>query len=292
MQKLLLSTALVASTMFAGIAFAQSAEPILNSDGEPLYTWTEDDVLVQGTYDEYELALADEDIDVENLVMLTAADAAPYTSTSLLDNILNDVDDLSASLSNVAQNLNDVNGSIDINTDRTISAFDEVIDSLVGDNPGFGSYSQVNASVYGSDLPASLLNVLNPLTLELGNLGTTAIGSLQSGNMTATFDADGLLAKASSTANGATTGANMLAEQYSGIADTLALQNISVNSGAIDGSIALVLNDVNTKTGNLSTTAIGALGSGAMTANIAGNLGAGATAVGSGLVNSLVGSPD
>lgn len=298
MQKLLLSTALVASTMFSGIAFAQSATPLTDAQGNPLYTWTVTEggnaTLYEGTLDEYNTAAGALAVGAEisevTVLLEGADDPAPYTSTSLLDNILGDVDALSASLTNVAQNLNDVNGSIDINTDRAIGDFSAVIDSLVGDNPGFGSYSQVNASVYGSDLPASLLSVLNPLTLELGNLGTTAIGSLQSGNMTATFDASGILAKASSTADGSTTGASMLAEQYGSIADTLALQNASINSGAIDGSIALVLNDVNTKTGNLATTAIGALGSGAMTANISGQLGT-VDSVGSGLVSALVGAP-
>lgn len=214
---------------------------------------------------------------------------AQETSSSLLDNILLDADSLSASLSNVAQNLNEVDGYIDIDTTRNMGDFTTIIDSLAGPN-GFGSYSQVNSSVYGSDVPASLLNVLNPLTLELGNLSTTAIGALQSGNMTATFDASGLLAKASSTSEGLSTSAGMSAEQYGAIMNPVAMQNISVNSGYIDGSVNLALADVNTTVGNIGTTAIGALGSGAMTATISGQMGT-ATEVGSNLVNSLVGSP-
>lgn len=213
---------------------------------------------------------------------------AAETSESLLDGILTDADSLSASLSNVAQNLADVNGSVNVDTLRDTSDFDTIINDLAGPN-GFGSYSQVNASVYGSDVPASLLNVLNPLTLTLGNLSTTAIGSLQSGNMTATFDASGLLAKASSTSEGLSTSAGMSAEQYGSILNPVALQNISVNSGAIDGSVNLALNDVNTTVGNIGTTAIGALGSGAMTANLSGQMGDPA-AIGSGLVSALVGT--
>ncbi|MBC2834140.1 hypothetical protein [Paragemmobacter straminiformis] len=215
--------------------------------------------------------------------------ADPASSDSLLSGILNDATELSASLSNVAQNLNDVNGSINIDTERTTSDFADIIDGLGGPN-GFGSYSQVNASVYGSDVPASLLNVLNPLTLTLGNLSTTAIGSLQSGNMTATFDASGLLAKAESTATGLSTTAGMSAEQYGSILNPVAMQNISVNSGAIDGSVNLALANVNTTVGNVGTTAIGALGSGAMTANISGQMGDPAE-IGSGLVTALVGNP-
>ena len=112
-------------------------------------------------------------------------DSAPYTSTSLLDNILADAEDLSASLSNISQNLNDIDGSISVTTDRSLADVADGITALIGGYDGFGSFSQVNANVYGVDLPAALLAVLNPLTLELGNLSTTAIGTLQSGAMTA-----------------------------------------------------------------------------------------------------------
>lgn len=217
-----------------------------------------------------------------------AAFAQAATSESLLDLILADVNDLSASLSNVSQNLNSVDGSITVDTTRDYANFDEVIDSLLTGTNGFGSYSQVSSTVFGSDVPASLLNVLNPLTLELGNLSTTAIGTLQSGNMTATFDASGLLATAESTSTGLSTSAGIMAEQYGSIALPIAMQNISVNSGAIDGSIALTMADVNATIGNVGTTAIGALGSGALTANVKGTMGA-ADATATTLVSSLVG---
>lgn len=215
--------------------------------------------------------------------------ATPTESISLLDGILADAADLSASLTNVSQNLNNVDGSINVGTDRDIADYSAIIDSLIGSGVGFGSYSQVNASVYGSDIPASLLNVLNPLTLTLGNLSTTAIGSLQSGNMTATFDASGLLASTSSTATGLSTSAEMMASQYGSIALPIAMQNVSVNTGAIDGSVNLALNNVNTTTGTIATTAIGSLGSGAMTATISGQMGT-VSDVGTGLVSALVGT--
>src|SRR5690606_20707172 len=128
--------------------------------------------------------------------------------------------------------------------------------------------------------------VLDPLTLELGDLSTTAIGTLQSGTMEGTFDASGLVQRGSSDANGATTGASLLAETYGGIAGTLAMQNISVNSGAIDGSVALTLADVNTKVGAVATTAIGALQSGALEATVSGDMG-GVTTATSALVTAL-----
>jgi hypothetical protein len=220
---------------------------------------------------------------------VSGAAFAQESSESLLDNILANAEDLSASLSNVSQNLNDIDGSIEVDTTRNLSGVADGINALIGDYDGFGSFSQVNANVYGVDLPASLLAVLNPLTLELGNLSTTAIGTLQSGNMAGSFDASGIVNRVSSSAEGATTSASMLAETYGGIADTVAMQNVSVNSGYIDGSVDLILDDVNTKVGNVGTTAIGALQSGAMTASVDGTIGS-VSHNSAQLVSALVGS--
>lgn len=244
----------------------------------------------------YDLAKATYDAKVAfpqtaNVTALNTTEAPlPSESVSLLSGILTDAAELSASLTNVSQNLNNVDGSINVDTLRDTGDFSAIIESLTGGGTtNFGSFSQVNANVYGRDIPEALLGVLDPLTLELGNLSTTAIGSLQSGNMTATFDSSDLLARASSTAEGSTTGATMLAEQYGAFALPIAMQNVSVNTGAIDGSVNLALNDVNAKTGTIATTAIGSLGSGAMTATITGAMGA-PSSVGTGLVNALVGT--
>lgn len=210
-------------------------------------------------------------------------------SQSLLDNILADATALSASLSNVSQNLNNINGSIEVSTNRDLAGIAEGITALIGTYDGFGSFSTVNANVYGVDLPASLLAVLDPLVLELGNLSTTAIGTLQSGNMTGSFDASGIVNKVTSSAEGATTSANMLAETYGGIAETVAMQNISVNAGDINGSVDLILADVDAKVGSVATTAIGALQSGAMTASVDGSIGT-VSHNSADLINALVGN--
>lgn len=294
MNKFLATTALVAAMSFGAAAMAA---PLLNANGEPLLTWTDSDSnVVIGTQDEFDAAAAlavDEAAfrTAANVTALTTTDApVPSESVSLLSGILTDAAELSASLTNVSQNLNNVDGSINVDTLRDTGDFSAIISALTGDGTAnFGSFSQVNANVYGRDIPEALLGVLDPLTLELGNLSTTAIGSLQSGNMTATFDASGLLAKASSTAEGSTTGATMLAEQYGSFALPIAMQNVSVNTGAIDGSVNLALNDVNAKTGTIATTAIGSLGSGAMTATITGQIGT-AGSTGTNLVNALVGT--
>ncbi|MBS3978746.1 MAG: hypothetical protein KGZ77_02960 [Rhodobacteraceae bacterium] len=325
MKHFLTTTALVAGIAFGGAAFAQAvsptaAVPVVDNNGNPLYTWTNANGQVQQgtfaqftaafpavtapvgarpdtagpaqtTWDTAQAAYLAYQARLDSVVALVDGDApAPYQSESLLDNILADAAELSTSLSNVSQNLNDINGSIEVNTDRDYAAIADGIEALIGEYDGFGSFSQVNANVFGVDLPASLLAVLNPLTLELGNLSTTAIGTLQSGNMTATFDASGIVNKVTSAAEGSTTSANMLAETYGGIAQTVAMQNVSVNSGDINGSVDLILADVNTKVGTISTTAIGALQSGAMTASVDGAIGS-VSHNSSALVNALVGAP-
>lgn len=269
MKKLLTTTALVAGVAFAGAASAD------------VYTWTDGTDTFTGTLAEYTAAGA--------VTLLEIAESGPYTSTSLLDDILSDAAELSASLSNISQNLNDIDGSIDVTTLRDFENMDTIIGSL-GGTDGFGSYSQAGENVFGRDIPATLLAVLDPLTLELGDLATTAIGTLQSGNMTGSFDAAGLVSKIETSSTATSTSANALAEQYAGIADTIAMQNISVNTGAIDGSVELILADVNAIAGGIATTAIGALQSGAMEATIAGNMGT-VTENTSDIVAALVGAP-
>ena len=228
---------------------------------------------------------------VVSALMLSGAAFAQeaQTSASLLDNVLADAESLSVSLTNVAQNLNDIDGSITVDTSRTTADFVAIITALNGTNRGIGSYSQVNATTFAADVPPSVLSVLAPTTLSLGNLSTTAIGTLQSGNLTGTIDASGLLAKASSTASSATTAAGLLGEQYGAVAETIAFQNVAVNSGVINGSVGLALNDVNATIGSVSTTAIGALGSGSLTATISGQIGE-AEGTGAAVINALVGT--
>ena len=275
MKKLLSTTALIAGIAFAGAASAD------------VYTWDVAGTTFTGTLAEYDAAVSE-----GGVTLLDIAESGPYTSTSLLDNILADAELLSASLSNISQNLNDIDGSIDVTTLRDYEGMVNGIGALLGTAPDatFGSFASVGDDVFSRDLPAELLDVLDPLTLTLGDLATTAIGTLQSGDLTASVDASGILTKVNETATGSTTTADRLGELYGSIGDTLAFQNISVNTGAIDGSVELILADVNAIAGGIATTAIGSLQSGAMEATIAGNM-AGVTADTADIVRSLVGGP-
>lgn len=274
MKKLLSTTAMLTSIAFATSAYAAD-----------VYEWTLAGTTVTGTQAEYEAATG------ATLVSITDADAGPYTSTSLLDGILADAASLSASLSNISQNLNDIDGSIDVTTSRDYTSITAGVTALLGTaTPGatFGSFSSVGSDIYSRDLPVELLDVLDPLTLSLGDLATTAIGTLQSGNLNATFDASGIQTRINENATGSTTTADRLGEQYASIGDTLAFQNISVNTGAIDGSVELIMADVNAIGGGIATTAIGSLQSGAMEATISGQL-MGTTDSTAAIITALVG---
>jgi len=212
------------------------------------------------------------------------------SSASLLNDLLGNAATLSASLSNVAQNLNSVDGSINVDTNRDYSGLANGIDALSLDGTiPFGSFSTVGSNVFSRDLPASLLNVLNPLTLTLGDLSTTSIGAMQSGALTGTVNAGGIVDRVSSAATASTTTANSAVDTYGGIAHNVAFQNIAVNSGDINGSVQLSLNDVNSAIGKIGTTAIGAMGSGSLTATVTGNMG-NVTENTASIVNALVGN--
>jgi hypothetical protein len=217
------------------------------------------------------------------------ADPVAQAPASLLETLLSDAAVLSASLSNVAENLNQVNGSIDISTTRSLAEMDALVATLGGAN-GFGSYSQVGSGVYGRDIPDSLLAVLDPTVATLGDLSTTAIGAMQSGSIIATIDASGIQDRVSSAATGSSTSADAMAESYGGIGGTIAVQNIANNLGGIDGSVTLALADVNATVGKVATTAIGAMGSGDLTATVKGNM-AGTSSNTAAIIAALVGTP-
>lgn len=218
-----------------------------------------------------------------------------HPSVSLLDGIIADAENLFASASNISQNLNNIDGSIDVVTSRDFDGLIAGLGGIVGGIGNFGSFSQAGDRVFARDVPETLLAVLDPLTLVLGDLATTSIGTLQSGHMIAQsgnikawFDAEGLVSKLTTTVTTTATSTTATAQQYGGIADTIAMQNVSVNTGRVDGSALLILADVDAKTGTIATTAIGALQSGKMEATVMGGLGTISDHT-SGIVTALVG---
>lgn len=210
---------------------------------------------------------------------VTDIDASTVTAGSggsQLDALLAEAGDLSAAITNLAENQGDLTASVDMTTSRDYLEILDSISSVSGGDNGLGSYSAVGEDVYARDFGFPNLAFLAPLEANLGDIATTAIGAMQSGNMTVAFDASGLQTMASDISTGESTSASMIAETYGQIDSGLAIQNVAYNTagdlGSIDAGINLALNDVNATVGNLATTAIGAMGSGDLTANIVGRL--------------------
>ena len=283
MKRLLSTTALLAGLAFGGAAYAQTATTtfVYDDNGDQLYTVVDGNgatfVLTQAQFDAAVTAGTAASGVGFGGSPLTLGSFAPQTfvaAPSLLDNILANADALTASITNISTNLADLDASIDVVTDRDYTNIDTIVATVGGlavPAGGFGTYAQTSATNFASDLAFPDLTFLDPLTAEFGDLATTAIGSLQSGAMDVTYSA-GLLADVSDRTSGATTAAETMGQTYGAIGG-VSLANISYNQAAnIDAGIQLTLNDVNAKTGNIATTAIGSLGSGAMAANIVGAL--------------------
>ncbi len=216
---------------------------------------------------------------------------AAQPSQSLLNTLLANAAALSAILTNLAQNMNAIDGSINLTVGRDLTNIGTDIAALNGSgHASFGALSQIGSNVTARDLSTSFLNVLTPLSVSAGDQSTTAIGAMQSGAMTATLDASGVVDRVTSAATASTTAANISAEAYGGIAHTLAFQNVAANAGDVNASLQLKLADVNAILGKIGSTAIGAMGSGSLTATITGNMND-VTATTAAIITALVDAP-
>jgi hypothetical protein len=192
----------------------------------------------------------------------------------LLAALLATIDSLSASMTNAATNFAAVNGAVMISAQGNADALAATIPALA-QNSAFGSSSQISATINARELG------LMPQTVAMiqsGDLATTAIGALQSGALlgstgtTGTVDTSGLAQSIAMQTSGAETDAIITAQSYGTAAHTIILQNIAHNQGQIDGRISIVLADADARINRLTSTAIGAMESGALTAQITGSL--------------------
>ena len=101
-------------------------------------------------------------------------------------------------------------------------------------------------------------------TLDLGDMATTALGAVNTGEITLGVNS------AVDEANTSTTRAiSAVMTQIGGSADTGALVlNVASNASAVNGSIENVMAQVNGSIGNLSTTALGAVNTGTITSGV------------------------
>jgi hypothetical protein len=92
-------------------------------------------------------------------------------------------------------------------------------------------------------------------TMDFGDMATTALGAVNTGDITLGVNSAVDEAQTSTTA-----AISAALEQIGGSVDTGAIViNVASNANAINGSINNVLNQVNGSIGNLSTTALGAV---------------------------------
>ena len=106
--------------------------------------------------------------------------------------------------------------------------------------------------------------VQNLPTMELGNMATTVLGAVNTGDIALGVNAT--LSEAQTRSSKALSGA---VEQVGGSADRAALVlNVAANMTWIDGSISNSLTGVNSTVGTLSTTTLGAVNTGTITSGV------------------------
>ena len=265
MKNFLISTALVASMGFATGAFAQAA---------PIYEWTVittpavpavgetaaiPAVLTTyyGTIDQFNAASGATLVGAVNVV---ETNSLAGKQESLLQSLLANAAEIQSSLANTSENLGNINGSINLDMTRFDTALPDV--------------------VAGSALNGA--SISEPITAKIGNLTTTVIGSLGTGDITST----GTLSGISNLSQAMTATSSALNAQFSngptgtGPAGLQQIYNLSSNLGALDASVNIQLagvslesadnisgvistaagiDSIDSKMATISTTAIGAL---------------------------------
>lgn len=221
---------------------------------------------------------------VATLLLASPAAADPG---SLLDGLLSDAPTLSVSLSNVAQNLGMVDGTFALETERHFAA---IVAALEDWSTGRARYVAGLGSQV-TEVEHDALGILAPLSVDVGQIALTAVGTIQSADLSAQFNAAGMAERLSAKVGTST----ILVEAQAGVAGLVALQNVSLNSGRVDGEASLILRDVVLDAEGIATTAIGALQNGALMtsvdldATVRGQVGAVSTATAQ-IVAALVGT--
>ncbi|WP_439150780.1 hypothetical protein [Sulfitobacter sp.] len=101
-------------------------------------------------------------------------------------------------------------------------------------------------------------------TLDLGDMATTALGAVNTGEITL-----GVNSAVDEASTSTTNAISAVMTQIGGSADTGALVlNVASNASAVNGSINNTMAEVNGSIGNLSTTALGAVNTGTITSGV------------------------
>lgn len=189
-------------------------------------------------------------------VTMMIAHSAAAEAASLLDGLLADAPALSTSLTNVAHNLGMVEGEFLLKTERSFVAISASLDEASASRTKLGA----GLRVYFAGMQADALNILDPLSVDVGESLTTAVGSIQAADLTALFDASGVTERVFAQAGAISASVDANAS----VTEPAALQNVSLNSGLVAGYVDVLLQDTGLRADTIATTAIGALQNGAL----------------------------
>jgi hypothetical protein len=131
-----------------------------------------------------------------------------------------------------------------------------------------GSINNVLDGIDGStqEALAGLVSAVewNMPTFDFGDMATTALGAVNTGEITL-----GVNSAVDEASTSTTNAISAVMTQIGGSADTGALVlNVASNASAVNGSINNVIAEVNGSVGNLSTTALGAVNTGTITSGV------------------------
>lgn len=182
------------------------------------------------------------------LAFAGAASAEQSVLERVLAMINNDTNlaSVNGTFANIAEN---IGGTGSLGVDGSIT---NIIDGITAATQEAASSGNVSAIEW------------NMPTLSWGNMATTALGAVNTGEITLGVNQAVDQAKTSTTA-----AYSAVANQLGGSADTGALVlNVASNMTEINGSISNTMDEVNGTVGNLSTTALGAVNTGTITSGV------------------------
>lgn len=137
--------------------------------------------------------------------------------------------------------------------------------------PGGGINGSINNTLDGIDAAtqqaiAGTVTAIewNMPTVDLGDMATTALGAVNTGDITL-----GVNSAVDEASTSTTNAVSAVMNQLGGSADTGAIVlNVASNMTGVNGSINNVMNEVNGSIGNLSTTALGAVNTGTIVSGV------------------------
>lgn len=204
------------------------------------------------------------------IVMMSSTPVAAQPA-SLLEELLINAPALSAALTNVAENLGQVDTSFALSVERNFTAVSAGLE--VWSNGRASAMAATGVQV--AELQDGALAHLDQLALDVGQIVTTGVGSLQSADLNGSFDSSGLVERIQFSAQTA----SLTVENHGGIQGLIVLQNVSLNAGEIFAAADLHLADTQARLEGIGTTAIGGLQTGAintavdLTATLKGRMG-------------------